>query len=351
MKHSKSRDWLSYQNRRAISTALSVLIAFLIVQHFKLDNAEWVVLSAFLVCQGTRGTPLKQGMITLFVTIAALFISALINAYAEFIIRISIASVLIMVGGYLAFLYFPLTRSRFISLLYFPTLVLIATLEPQYSGIMQDSRVLAAILGVMIGMAVTIIFIPMGLENEFRRALIPVIDRLENYSKTLRIYIGTQEFNRSNAEKILLEQSYQKHYPEWVFEVGFNPGLRSGFRYVLVSLDQVIDAMFSLSYHFNTEINSEIINRLKDVLNLTLTNNTDLIGLLLAYFKDKKIPILNHDLTSDVSQLESEVKALLPRHLEFVDMSREYLALAAIVRDIKDIRQLLLQLISALPAT
>ena len=59
---------------------------------------------------------------------------------------------------------------------------------------------------------------------------------------------------------------------------------------------------------------------------------------------------LRIDYTSDIVELEKRLNNIVPANMELLDISADNLYLTAIVRDIKDLRGILLQLINSLPS-
>lgn len=53
----------SFTFRHCSCVVFATLLALLITHYFSYSGEYWLVLSAFLVSQTTRGTPLRQGLI------------------------------------------------------------------------------------------------------------------------------------------------------------------------------------------------------------------------------------------------------------------------------------------------
>jgi hypothetical protein len=230
-------------------------------------------------------------------------------------------------------------------------LLLVAALEPSPFSLVNDQRVFGIIIGTIIGLFITVVIAGVNQEKIFSEGLSGLLSALETYAKSMRVYPGMQTISQNQADKIKVERALVAKYPEWVFEIGFNPSLRSGFRFMLVNIDHSIEALFSLASHFADPLNPQLTEQLSGVLNQTLQHNAELFAILDKYFKEKVLPPNIPDFTSDIKSLEEEVKQRIPPGLELLDISPDYINLAAIVRDIKDLRQTLLQLIAALPAT
>jgi hypothetical protein len=156
------------------------------------------------------------------------------------------------------------------------------------------------------------------------------------------------EMNRDKLNQMRIQteyalQSQEGVYPEWVFEVGFNPGLRGGFRFFLVNLDRIIEIYYSLDALARSGFDAGIMQDMSACLKKSLEKNIELMTILCEMTNDS-------DYTSDIVDLEKVLRQNIPDNLELLDISTEYVKLTALVRDIKDIREILLQLVLALPA-
>lgn len=335
----------NYKNRRALSAGVAVLAA--------MPAGQWAMIAAFLVSQTAFGTTLRQGMVIFFLMIVSLFLSLLMHDYLNYPIYMSFIGFLIIVGAGSAALSQSVISLRPTLLSRFVLLVLIAAFSLPFVSL-HDEQFLSCVIGILIGMLCTLLIAFVSLEKEFRSGLLSLLEALEGYSREMRVYMGRSEFNHSEADKLRVEKALQatvSGYPEWVFAMGFNPGLRSGFRFFLLNLDNVIASFFSLSLYLQQKLNPEIVLNIKEVFNLTTQRNTELIAILIKYFRDRTPPASDADFTQDIKDLEAAVKKIIPESLEIIDLSPDYPALSAIVRDLKDIRNMLLQLLSALPAT
>src|SRR5262249_28366471 len=93
------------------------------------------------------------------------------------------------------------------------------------------------------------------------------------------------------------------------------------------------------------------IQELKAAMASAMEKNEELLAVLFDYFTHHHITFFSAaDFTSDITTLENTLRNVLPTHLELLDLSPDYVVLTTFVRDIKDIRQILLQLVTSLPA-
>jgi hypothetical protein len=349
------RPLTSFSFRHASSVSIAVLVAFIINYYFSFSGEFWLFLSAFLVSQTTKGTPLRQGLIyflTIFVSL--LFASALLMLSGQTTVVYPIVAIIYLFGSYFLFIYRPAVNRGFYFFLFFLIILLLGIEPPYYSFEIMQNRVLDIVLGSFIGIVASLVIFPVNFEREFGQGVIPVLTALASYSDALtqKLLLSTPERitllgdSKRQVEKALQTQSGM--YPEWAYEVGFNPGLRSGFRFFLVNLERLSDILFSMEYlSFKGEINT--FSGLANEISKSMKHNQELILALTHYFDEQESLDSVSDFTSDIEELQAALHRLVTVNIEYLDLSPEAILLVEVVRDIKDMRQLLLQLVAALP--
>ncbi|HLB41462.1 MAG TPA: hypothetical protein VJN02_01180 [Gammaproteobacteria bacterium] len=285
--------------RSILKLSIAVTIVIVIHHYLSFTNIYWLILATLLASLPTHGSKLRRGFIFFFILFVVII-------GAQFFVIIDI-----------------------------------------------HDRIVDIMLGVLTGILCQFIF-PTNLTQEFRKEIISVLQSLATYLEAL----STNFLSRNNREglfekKLVLEKflSKRKIYPEWVFNAGFNPGLRAGFRFFLVHLDQVVELLFTLDYHLHRDLKEEINGTMRELMMKTMKTNHEIFILLIEYFKNNKFDNNQSDYTSDIVKLEKELWGILPSNLELLDLSEDFLILVAFVRNIKDTRRWLLKLLSALPDT
>jgi hypothetical protein len=291
----------SFSTRHALGVSLSVLFAVLINYYFSLSAEGWMIISAFLVSQTTRGTPLKQSLTYLFIIF-----------------------------------------------------VIVCMVSTNSMELIHD-RAFDTVIGGLIGILFGVFFFPVRIYAEFCLGMTPVFKALIEYSQ-----VFSQSFTHRTYRKMLINKKWQIEaalsdrqgmYPEWVYEVGFNPGLRSGFRFFLVNLEYMTEIFFSLTYLMGRDVDAALLSEFSDGIANVMQKNEVLLQTLIDYLSGNKMINTNicEDFTSDMVELEKTLNQFIPGSLELLDISPDYIILTALVRDLKDLRALLLQLILALP--
>ncbi len=195
-------------------------------------------------------------------------------------------------------------------------------------------------------------FFPARQSRDFCAGVIPAIDALAEFLRQLTTGNLSSQPERKIFQSFLAASS---PYPEWVYRSGFNPGLRSGFRHFLIQLEHAADLCCSIAYWFSS--NGSLVEKgdLMSALRQSLKINIELLAGLsrTMHHHAEKTPRpvndSNVDFVSDVTALEEELRRLVPGSLELLDMSQEYVQMTALVRDVKDLREVLLLLVNALP--
>lgn len=345
--------------RHAVSTGFAVLIAYVVEHYISFSSEYWMVLAALIVNQTTRGTPIRQGMLFLIAIIAAIFLAAILKMqvtvfpWVYFILAITF-----MMSGYLTFINRTLPNKTCFIAIVFSVVLLIATLDSSSLkvAVNTQNRMIDVVIGAFIGFLFTILVFPVRFAKEFSEGVIPILHSMNDYISALNEFLlsDLNSYQEILDKKIVIEnilQNKQGIYPEWVYEVGFNPGLRSGLRFFLVNLERIIEALFSIDFLLSRNIEVLLLNKLSQPLVKTMIKNQELIIILLEYFKSNKIKGSISDFTSDIAELEHSLHRLIPSSLELLDISPQHLLITALVRDVRDMRGLLLQLVKALSPT
>lgn len=350
----------TYSFRYTLSVGLAVLISVLVNHYYTYSNEFWIILSAFLVSQTTRGTPLRQGLNVFLSILIALFLTSFLLMHIHEMLIIYFVAVIFIAIGMILFLRGSLLAPAFYPLFCFLLVILFSALEPIRTTFFLHDRILDAIIGVAIGLLSTRLILFVRFDKEFRQGLVPLLDALIPYSKALMHSFLHPDANQKELfeKKMQVEQNLQSQggqYPEWVYELGFNPGLRSGFRFFLITIERIVELFFSMNYLISRHAESLTspqpdVKALADAITTAMKKNQELLLILANYLARNVIEKTHSDFTSDIVELENALRRIVPNKLELLDISPDNITLTAFVRDIKDMRGLLLQLVMALPA-
>lgn len=341
MRTTLRRSLKSYGIRHALGIGAAVFIAVYLDHYVSFSHQLWMPLAACLAGQTTRGTPLQQGMIFLVEMLAALFASWLLLMLPPLAEYVVIGAVFIIAAWYAYINYLQESR-QFYAVMFFPLVLLIVALVPSSSRDILHERVMDFMMGGIIGIVCGQVILPVRLEKEFSEGVLDILRALTDHGKLI-----LSSLDRLDKPDVL--RATRGKYPEWVFELGFNPGLRSGFRFFLVNLDRMLEITFSMDYLvsiIDANLMQGMLNDLRDAMH----KNQELLDILHEYFASKKLQDKVSDFTGDIQILENTLRGMVPANAELLDISPDYVAMTALVRNIKDYRDILLQMLVALPS-
>src|SRR6185312_1563764 len=119
------------------------------------------------------------------------------------------------------------------------------------------------LIGTVIGIATNLILLPRRPDMEFREKILPVIKTFNNYFTLIidqLVQHENTEFNNAELENAL------SRLPDWVYEPGFDTGLRSGYRFFLTKIEQMSDLLFSMHHLVRYSYDKELIAKLRPAL-------------------------------------------------------------------------------------
>lgn len=338
----------------ALSVGLSVLLAMFVNYELSYSKEYWIVLAAFLICQTTQGTPLRQAMIYGLISIAAIILAGILRIYNLPVLVSSIVIAIIYItSAYLIVLKRPTLNRTLLLIMLFVIMMIIAYYTPIKTMQFMRYRIIDIVIGIATGILVSQILFPMKLEKAFREGITPILQSLTDFSPSMIQFFlfETNDVNllrrkKSHVEFIL--ETHQGLYPEWVYEPGFNPGLRSGFRFFLINIERVIEIYFSM-YRLNREtLDMETIKLITPAIKASMFKNEELLRVLIQYFNHNKLEDIHADFTTDITELEEALQKIVPNNVELLDLAPQYVTLTALAREIKDLRRLLLHLATSL---
>lgn len=357
-------------SRQIVTSLVAILVAMLLIHDAHFGANYLLVTTAFLMCQISVGSQLRLG----FHSLILILVIVLGATYVGNILVALPGMALLCVSIVFALSQLMMMQSMHKSLfnLYFCGCFIILTLffVPGLISVDITSLMKNILLGGLIALMSIEFFLRKPLHLIFAQGMSPLLKSLMKFSECLRdTYQVNQEkdckqrsgsvdnsFTQMNcqqtlfANKITIENMLlDRTYPEWIYEIGFNPGLRAGFRYFLLKLEYLIDIYFSLNNAFTAELDPELRSVTYEAITETLRKNEDLMRLLHSYFTTGKIDRSLSDLISDITTLEAIVRENIPENIDLLDISNDYVILTAITRALKDARQTLIELLSALP--
>lgn len=346
-----------YAIRRALSVTAAVSVAALIAVFSFWSDGNWMVLSAYLVSQTTRGTPFKQGLNSLFTIIVALLVTFMVSTMSENDdLTLAILVTLFFLVAFIELMQGQSQDGVISLLMLFAFVVLISMLFPNQGAFDVRLQLMDVLIGGAIAMLSAQFIFPVRAANEFCLGVLPILSSIKSYSIAFREAYLDKSVPHDLPEKLKIGielTSYVQHgmYPEWVYEFGFNPGLRAGFRFFLVNIEALMESMMALDYWGRHEVLDGGSATLIEAMNTVMQNNEALLQVLIQRFSEGTLPDkAETDYMSDVAKLEETLKEVVPTRLDILEAMPSKAEISGMVQDVVDIRKILLQLVKGLPA-
>jgi uncharacterized membrane protein YccC len=222
-----------------------------------------------------------------------------------------------------------------------------------YSGIELSAiyfRLYDVTLGAMIGIICNLLIFPIHPDAEFRRALIAILRADVNYLAAIFSLLFKEANAEENADekrnKLMMTLTHQT--PLWVYQRGYNIALRPGHRHFLIMTERLEQILFSMHRIARYRFEEPVLLILEPTLQAYLQQASKLVEVIINTLRLEKIHEKVGDLNEELTQLENELKKRTPSPLELLDVSKEYILLAALVADLNDLRNSLINLAEAL---
>lgn len=340
-------------------SSIVLAIAFLCYYFISFSHELfWLLIASYLT-----SLPYKGQRFRLTVSYVVLLISAIL--YTHFILEYSSKSVLyltlgilVVLGNLARYIRQSFSDAFFFYLTLFILLVIVSSVL-NHPAIIKF-RIADCVLGCLIGYTCALMLGRRNINADFRAGIVPVFKILKSYSSLLSNEFCNSTLDRNKAatkqfELMVSLTANKSQYPEYIYSLGFNPGVRSGLRFFLINLEQIIESFFSMAYlsAFKININKyafdRTINYLDDLLLTAMDNNVLLLDVLINYFEKNSLTNLESDFTRDLTDLDNAVRNQLPLHVTLWDISSDYIVMTSFIRNIRDIRLTLMQLIISLP--
>lgn len=188
--------------------------------------------------------------------------------------------------------------------------------------------------------------------QKFAHACLPLLKILAEETKSLSEFCLWHNTDYLTHTRVLLEQCYQVRsgiFPESVYRAGYNRKLSAGYRFFLIQCERMIDLYFSINYLIQLPLLEELRHKISPVIATALLNNQKLFHLLIHFFETQQIDNNQVDWIEDIRELENALQMIVPQNIELLSVSADYLHLTLLVRDIKDLRGVLIKCVASLP--
>lgn len=205
MSHSSQRFRLDLQHpihRRAVRTAIAIMLSLAVVHSLKLPHGDWVVISAFIVSRDTIGNTLWKAkgrfVGTVFGAVAALLFYALIRQHHSLIFITAFLTVF-------PYLYLRPSLGNYGYAKFFQQFAFICFLgaiSKQPSVELMEWRAIDIAIGCILGIAVAIFVFPNWAQFGWRQSQLAAWNDLHIWFKALLVTYQSPPGDRQHLEQL-----------------------------------------------------------------------------------------------------------------------------------------------------
>jgi hypothetical protein len=209
------------------------------------------------------------------------------------------------------------------------------------------------VLGGLVAVLANLLIFPRRPDIEFRQAVISVLNAYSEYLRAITDLLFRKPLadlqaleKKISVEKLL--QARQAFFPDWVYDTGFNPLLQEGHRHFLVKVEQLGQVLFALHQIARHPIEPFLLDEFSDTVQHFVGEVQATLRLFVVRLALQKTPDALDDFGDDITILEETYRKVIRVPLEALDMSSDYIDIAALIYDLKDMHKILLKLAEAL---
>jgi hypothetical protein len=341
----------AFAAKRALQNAGGIFLAMILSHYFSKTASFWMTGMAAILLQAELGAPLHQGLQRFFWAIILFFVGG--QTGVLFHASAGLPYIVVGISTVSAYCYAFYSR-RYLGL-HFSLLVLIVSLltlllPPSF---MSVDYLYDLLLGAALGLLSTLLIFPDKADVEFPKRVLPLLKESSDYLGALldlMLRVPGSEVSalhkREAIERIWANRA--AFLPVWVFETGFNPALKPGQYFFVVHLGQLTEILFALHHLARHEFPVDLLDSFSKTLRDSTGRSQELLANLCTLLAGKKLSFSETDFIADLPMLDESFQAQIKLSLELLDISRDYVYLAAFMRYLKDLRLQLLQLAETL---
>ncbi len=337
--------------RRALRTTIVVLLALIFSHYYSRTHTFWLTIVAALLTQTELGFPIHQGLQRFFWIILLFFAGGQLALWAHtpWVLPLAVLCAATLTAyryAYCASRYSGLHFSLFILIILLLTLIFPAPL-------LSTAYLLDILMGAALGLSATVLLFRDQPDLEFPKRMVPLLQDLSEYLGALTALLLGEENAAQLAQhkRDALEKRWahkDQAFPLWVFEPGFNPALKPGQYYFAVHVGQVTEILFALNHYARHPFPQDLLNQFNFTLRDSTRRSQELLSHLTLLLEGRTPRFTETDFISDLPALDEAFQSKIQLSLELLDLSRDYIYMAAFIRYLKDLRLQLLKLASTL---
>ncbi len=224
-------------------------------------------------------------------------------------------------------------------------IVLLSLILPPHH--MVYARLGDAGLGAMVGILANLFILPRQADTEFRCLVLPILRAAEEYFAEIINSIFEKDERTLNLKKMRMELLLQ-NLPSWVYESGFDLGLREGYQYFLMKLLHIVEILFSLHHAVRCHFDEEVRKEMRESVFVCADKIKIFFVALSTVFELKKLKEGVEDFEPQLHELDLKFQELMPVSVDILSIPRDDVAFYAIIYGLDDLRKALIKLGQAL---
>lgn len=202
--------------------------------------------------------------------------------------------------------------------------------------------------GAVIGILANLLLFPIKPDKEFRNNVIPLLQAYKSYLFSIIDLLFHPE-NTAQAEQQRWEvekklQTQHAFFPEWVYEKGLSLSLQPGYRHFLIMTERLGQILFSMHYLAKHDFPKELLSSFQAPFLNYIAQTEKIFAALIMVLSLQQRPKAVGDLSDELGELDQMLKKTVPLSVELLDISPNYIKLAALIENLRDFRSTLIQL-------
>jgi uncharacterized membrane protein YgaE (UPF0421/DUF939 family) len=333
--------------QRSLRVGMLIFIAIGISHYFSLSEIFWIPLVALFMLQTVVGLNMHKALQWFLIIILGVLFASYLVFYLQKSWLISILATIMCAGG----CYFSVvqqSRSRITVGIFITAIILCGFILPCLSTYTVHARSFDVIFGGVIGLIASFLVFPIPIDVDFRNKMVLLLSATEDYLSDIIAYLFDHSLDAEVIDtKHQLEEQW-KNFPAWIYEAGFVPLFQQGHRHFLVRLEQMRQILYVLHYLSRYPYDEALLSQLQQPMQRYLEKVQQLFEAVISVLRLKVLSEGVEDLSESFYQLEDCFNEILPFSLEGLGVNPEYVYLAELIDELKELGKMLLILAQAL---
>lgn len=203
-------------------------------------------------------------------------------------------------------------------------------------------RMYDVVLGSVIGIIINVMVFPDKVDVEYRNAFIPLLKSYACYFSSLITLLLEQNSVNAEKAKIRVEKNFKK-LPVWIYEMGFDLALQTGYRYFFMKVSQIGEILFSMHGLARYPFPKEVLQEIQKPLLQCAIHVEKICAALIIVLELKKLPKGVADFDEELVEIEEKIKNSISS-MEIYSAKKEDIYLAEFSYYLRELRQLFIDL-------